>query len=102
MTRKKYGKEENHIYGGIHSICSFVIEHISIHCQSIDTFSSESICWLFINKNVMCIDCIIGAVYILHEMSGFYHDDIYDCFVDDIITINATFDAPVILLGDFN
>ena len=63
-----------------------------------DTFSSESILWLYINKNVLGIDCMIGAVYIAYERSDYYHDDIYDCLVDDIITIKAT----VVLMGDFN
>ena len=66
-----------------------------------DTFSSESILWLYINKNVLGIDCIIGVVYIPYERSD-YHADIYDCLVDDIITIKATFNTPVILMGDFN
>ena len=83
--------------------CILVKDHIAIHCHSMDTFSSESILlWLSINKNVLGIDCIIGAVYIPYERSDYYHDDIYDGFVDDIITIKATFKTPVILMGDFN
>ena len=55
-----------------------------------DTFSSESILWLYINKNVIGIDCIIGTIYIPYEMSDYYHYYIYDYLVDDIITIKAT------------
>ena len=47
-------------------------------------------------------DCIIGAVYIPHEMSDYYHDAIYDFLADDIVSIKVTFDIPFILLGDFN
>ena len=97
-----YNVKKNLRYGGIHGICILVKEHIAIHCHSMDTFSSESILWLYINKNVLGIDCIIGAVYIPYERSDYYHDDIYDCLVDDIITIKATFNTPVILMGDFN
>ena len=67
-----------------------------------DTFSSESILWLYINKHVLGIDCIIGVVYIPYERFDYYHDDINDCLVDDIITIKATFNTPVILMDDFN
>ena len=35
-------------------------------------------------------------------MSDYYHDDIYDFLADDIVSIKATFDIPIILLGDFN
>ena len=66
-----------------------VKEPIAIHCHSMDTFSSESISWLYINKNVQGIDCINGAVYIPYERSDYYHNYIYDCLVDDIITIKA-------------
>ena len=41
-------------------------------------------------------------IYIPHVMSDYYHDDIYDYSVNDIITIMVAFDIPVILWGDFN
>ena len=40
--------------------------------------------------------------YIPYKRSDYYHDDIYDCLVDDIITIKATFNTPVFLISDFN
>ena len=50
------------------------------------------------------MNCIISAVYkVINRMKGLIiTDDIYDCLVDEIITIKATFDTPLILLGDFN
>ena len=35
-------------------------------------------------------------------MSDYYHDDVFEYLADDCITIRASFDVPVILLGDFN
>ena len=45
---------------------------------------------------------ILGAVYLPHEASDYHHEDIYEFLADDIITIKANLDVPIILLGDFN
>ena len=45
---------------------------------------------------------ILGAVYLPHEASDYHHEDIYEFLAYDIITIKATLDVPIILLGDFN
>ena len=95
-------KIKKHKYGGIHGICILVKAHVAINCHIIETVSSESILWLHVNNKVLGYDCIIGAVYIPHEMSDYYHDDIYDFLADDIVSIKVTFDIPIILLGDCN
>ena len=95
-------KHKKHKYGGIHGICIFVKEHIAENCTIIDNFMSESILWLYMKKNVIGQDFILGEVYLPHEMSDYYHDDVFDFLADDIITIKATYNVPVILLGDFN
>ena len=53
-------------------------------------------------NKVLGYDCIIGAVYIPHEMSDYYHDDIYDFLAADIVFVKVIFDIPIILLGNFN
>ena len=53
-------------------------------------------------KNITSQGFILGAVYLPHEKSDYYHDDVFDLLADDIVTIKATYDVPVILLGDFN
>ena len=54
------------------------------------------------DKNVSGFAFILGAVYLPHEASDYYHEDIYEFLADVIITIRATHNVPIILLGDFN
>ena len=35
-------------------------------------------------------------------MSDYYHDYVFDYLTNDIITINSSYDVPIILLGDYN
>ena len=77
----------------------FIREH---NCTIIEKFVSKSVLWIHLNKNVSGIKFILGAVYLTHEASDYHHEDIYAFLADDIITIKATLDVPIILLGDFN
>ena len=95
-------KNKKHKHGGIHGICVFIREHIAHNCTIIDKFVSESVLWIHLNKNVSGFEFILGAVYLPHEASDYHHEDIYEFLADDIITIKATLDVPIILLGDFN
>ena len=55
-------KKKNHRYGGIHGICILLKEHIAIHCPQYRYFSHQNPYYgLYINKNVLGIDCIIGC-----------------------------------------
>ena len=36
------------------------------------------------------------------EMSDYYHDDIYDCSVDDFLPLHMLFDALVVLTSQYN
>ena len=91
-----------HMYGGIHGICILVEDSIATHCTIITDFVSESILWLYVDKNVLGYDFILGAVYLPHEASVHYHDYVFEYLCNDLITIGATYNVPVILLGDFN
>ena len=95
-------RNKKHKYGGIHGICIFVKEDIALNCTIIDNFLSESIFWLHMKPNISNQHFILGAVYLPHEKSDYYDDDVFDFLADDITTIKATYDVPVILLGDFN
>ena len=55
-------KIPTHKYGSVHGICIFVKEDIVINGLSIDTLCSQTIIWL--PKQSLGYDCIIGAVYI--------------------------------------
>ena len=92
-------KLERHKYGGIHGSCVFIKDRILHHCTIIDNFVSESVLWIHFNKNVSGFAFILGAVYLSHEASDYHHEDIYEFSADDIITIKALHDVPIIL-GD--
>ena len=77
-------------------------ENIASHCSMINSFLSESILWLHVNAEVLGYEFMLGAVYLPYEQSDYFHDDIYDQLADDIITIKAQYNVPIILLGDFN
>ena len=57
---------------------------------------------MHLNKNVSGFEFILGAIYLPHEASDYHHEDIYEFLADYIITIKATLDVQIILLGDFN
>ena len=58
----------------------------------------ESMLWLYVNDKVMRYEFILGVVYLLHEMSEYYHDDIFDKLSDDIITIRAKYNVSIIIV----
>ena len=35
-------------------------------------------------------------------MSEYYHEDVFEYLSNDIITINAVYNVPILLVGDFN
>ena len=95
-------KIRRHKYGGIHGITIFIKEFIAQRCIIIQDLSSESILWIRINDKLSGIDLLLGAVYLPHEASDYYHEDIFEHLTDDIITIKAKYQVPIVLLGDFN
>ena len=44
----------------------------------------------------------LWTVYLPHEMSLHYHDDIFDQLADYIITIRAKCDVSIMVLGNLN
>ena len=63
---------------------------------------SESVLWLHISKSVIGYEFILGAVYLQHEASTYYSDDVFEYLIDDMTTIRANYDVPTILMGVFN
>ena len=95
-------KCNSHKYGGIHGICVFVKENVDINCFIVESLESESIVWLHITYSILKDVFILGVVYIPHDMSEYHHEDIFDHLANDIITIKAMHDVPIVLIGDFN
>ena len=95
-------KIKRHKYGGIHGITIFIKEFIAQRCLIIHDLYYESILWIRINDKLSGIDLLLGAVYLPHKASDYYHEDIFEHLTDDIIMIKAKYQVPIVLLGDFN
>ena len=68
----------------------------------LNELESQSTLWLHVNKYVLSYAFILGAVYLPHRLSEYYHEDVFEYLSNDIITINAVYNVPILLLGDFN
>ena len=96
-------KKGVHKFGGIHGLCVYVKDEIyeDIHVMN-DFTQSESIMWLKFENKTNLFSMLIGAVYIPHEASKFYHKDIFPNLEFDVATLKSQHDIPIILIGDFN
>ena len=63
---------------------------------------SESVLWFHVIKSVLGYDLILGAVYLPHDTSVYYSNDVFEFHIEDMTTIRAKYDVPTILLGDIN
>ena len=75
-------KCKSHRFGGIHGICMFTKSHIAKYCSVLTEF-------------------ILCAVYLTHQMSEYYHENVIEYLSNDIITINAVYNIPILLLGAY-
>ena len=53
--------------------------------------------WLNVSKSLLGYDLILGAVYLPHETSVYYSDDVFGFLIDDMTTIRAKYDVHTIL-----
>ena len=95
-------KSKSHKYGGIHGICILVKNAYVSNCSVVTEFMSESVLWLHISESVIAYEFILGAVYLPHEASTYYSDNVFEYLIDDMTTIKAKYDVPTILMWDFN
>ena len=100
FTLKK--SSPTHRHGGIHGISLLVKDHLAASTTILQNTVSENILWSKIDNDSLGIHIVVGSVYIPHENSLYYHDDIFDNVTEDIININNAVDLPIILIGDFN
>ena len=69
-------KSKSHKYGGIHGISILVKNAYASNCSVVTYFWSESVVWLHISRSVIGYKFILGAVYLPHEASTYYCDDV--------------------------
>ena len=90
-----YGK-----YGAIHGRCILVKNVYASNCSVVTECMSESVLRLHISKSVIGYEFILDAVYLPHEASTYYSDNVLEYFIGDMTTIRAKYDVPTILMGD--
>lgn len=92
---------------GIHGIGVCIKDQYSkfvsvINDAKHDNFCSNNVLWLLVEKEMLGFKFIIGAIYMPHEQSVYYEKDQFDSLAADIAYLNANYDAPICLAGDFN
>ena len=70
-------KSKTHKYGGIHGICILVKNAYASNCSVVTEFMSESVLWLHNSRPVIGYEFLLGAVYLPHEASTYYNNNIY-------------------------
>ena len=89
-------------YGGFLGISILLKNDIFEHSTVLNDTKSQSILWLKVNKDVLGVDFIIGAMYLPHEGSKYHSNDIFDNLNDDIEMLNTIYNIPICLMGDSN
>ena len=66
--------------------------------------NSESNCilWITVGSSSKPIEFILGAVYIPCQDSTYHDDYIFEEIESDLVSFNADYNVPIILMGDFN
>ena len=97
-----FNKDKNKFkYGGIHGINVLVKNHIAKYCQKING-GSECVMWLLVGLPDSNHNIIVGAVYVPCEGSVHHDKSMFDDICKDITDISSRYDAPILMMGDFN
>jgi hypothetical protein len=86
-----------------HTIALLVNESLNEYVHVIHDVMSKNVLWLFVNKNVINYDFVLGTVYMPCEGSPIFDNDAYDLLTQDIIMFKNRFNnCSICLVGDFN
>ena len=94
-------KNDLHKYGGVHGICVYIRNGIFSTIEQCNNKTSSD-CTLWVKLTVKNSSFYLGIVYIPHENSKYYHNDLFDNLIFDIATLKGKDDIPFVLCGDFN
>ena len=92
-------KTKSYLLPGIHGLHVYISEHLANRCiQIIDNnLYCNIVIWIKIAESF-----ILGALYLPHEGSNHYRQELYDELTDDISSIKDKYQMPILLTGDFN
>ena len=91
-------KPKTYPYPGIHGLTVYIKDNLAASCHLItsEDFLCSSVIWIKINENF-----ILGALYLPHESSKHYYEDVFEDLTSDI-DIVKDHNLPIMLMGDFN
>ena len=84
---------------GIHGIGVFVKLQYAHQVKPISICSSDSIFWLDISIQNSDLNFLLGVVYLPHEGSRYYDQNMFDDVISDLIHINSVYNFPNISVG---
>ena len=70
--------------------------------REIEDTCSDSVLWLKFEREAFGCELILGALYIPHEGSKYHSSEVFEDILSDCSSIQAKFQVPVCILGDFN
>lgn len=84
-------------HGGIHGLS--ILHKADIEIHAVET-QSPHVLWVKVIR--MNFTFILGAVYIPHENSKHYDNELFDVISNDCLNLKTKNDLPIVLMGDFN
>ena len=96
-------KNEKYKFGGAHGLCIYVRDEVFDKIQILtDETVTECMLWVKLSIKSSTFSFYLGAVYVPHEKSNYFKNDIFDNIIFDVATLKSKTDLPFIILGDFN
>ena len=95
-------KNERHKFGGIHGISLFIRNNIFDNIEICPGTLSDCTLWVKLVVGHTNLQFFLGVVYIPHENSVYYSNDLFETLLLDIAHLKSNQDIPFLLIGDFN
>lgn len=86
-----------------YTIGILVKDCFSKYVHVVNDVMSNSVLWMYVKKEILGYDFILGSTYIPHETSPIFDDESFDKITEDIINLRARYkNCELCLMGDFN
>ena len=96
-------QSEKYKFGGVHGLCIYVRDDIFDEVQVLNDHTvTDCVLWVKLSIKSSKFSIYLGAVYIPHENSKYFTNDIFDSIIFDVASLKSKTDIPFLLLGDFN
>ena len=83
-------------------IALLIKDTLSDHVKLLKGNDHEYVLWCKLEEAVIGCEVIIGAVYIPPGNSNYFIGDEFNLIANDVIDLNAEYNCPILLIGDFN